>query len=108
MRFYLAEIAVLESPQVESGQQGNNDKCRYPDFQLSQELLPENASVAKIAKPHPVGDESDQEDQHDKNDCDEHEDDCKAFARSSALSLEFLLFSSCIISSQCQLYDLPN
>lgn len=63
MRFYLLEVPVFESPEIEPREKCDNNKYRNSKFELRKQSLPEYACVSQILEPHPVGDESDAHDQ---------------------------------------------
>ena len=74
MRFYLAEIPVLECPQIKPCKQSHYNEYRNADHEFREKFLPEYAGVAQILEPHPVSNEIDHH--HDKadNNRNQHDD----------------------------------
>ena len=73
MRFDLLEVPVLESPQIESGEECDHDEHRNTELELCQQPLPEYACISEVLEPHPVSNESDSHDeerQYKRNDHD--------------------------------------
>ena len=115
MRLDLFEISVLESPQIESGQQRNDKEYRNADLELCDQSLPEYTRVSEVSEPHPVGNESDHHCKKRKDDGNDHYDKRQTLAASLSLSYKLAIVSSGSRSSfrfftvckLCQSFVLP-